>query len=38
MCFERIARNAGFAFASLAIVAGLLGYSLEYAPILSAVR
>jgi hypothetical protein len=38
MCFERIARNAGFALAALAIIAGVLGFSLEYEPLVSAVR
>ena len=36
MCFERIARNAGFALASLALITGLLGFSLEYEPLFSA--
>lgn len=36
MCLERIARNAGFAFASLAIIGVLLGFSLEYEPYVSA--
>jgi len=36
MSLERIARNTGFAFASLAITSGLLGFSLEYEPYVSA--
>jgi len=36
MCLERIARNAGFALASVAIIVGLLGFSLEYEPYVSA--
>jgi hypothetical protein len=36
MCIERIARNAGFAIAALAIVGSLLGFSLEYVPYVSA--
>jgi hypothetical protein len=36
MCYERIARNAAFAFASLALIGGLLGFSLEYEPYVSA--
>ena len=36
MCLERIARNTGFAFASLALITGLLGFSLEYEPYASA--
>lgn len=35
MCFERLARNTGFALVSLAIVAGL-GYTIEYLPLVNA--
>ena len=38
MCLERIARNAGFALASVALIAGLLGFSLEYEPLFSALE
>jgi hypothetical protein len=34
MSIERIVRNAGFALASFAIVAGV-GYTLEYLPLVS---
>jgi len=36
MCLERIARNASFAIASLALIGALLGFSLEYEPYVSA--
>ena len=35
MCLERIARNLGFAIASLAIVAAL-GFTIEYQPVINA--
>lgn len=38
MCLEKIARNAGFALAAIAIIAGVLGFSLEYEPVLSALE
>ena len=35
MCFEKIARNFGFALASIAIVA-VLGFTIEYQPVINA--
>jgi hypothetical protein len=35
MCIERLARNAGFALAAVAIVFAL-GFTIEYQPVLNA--